>query len=100
MIAPVNGSTTSRVTEKAAMSSPTASRLTPKDRAYRGRIGETIPNPIMITNVPTTAARTSGMRRIARYRSSPGSLTAGSLRVRSAGPDSPSLARATPHTLR
>src|SRR4029453_4824695 len=96
MITPVNGSTTSLVREKAAMSTPTASRLTPKDRAYRGRIGETIPNPIMITNVPTTAARTSGIRRIARYRSPPGSLPAGSLRARSAGPDRRSLARPPP----
>jgi len=66
MIAPVNGSTASRVTEKAAMSTPTASRPTPKDRAYRGRMGETIPNPIMITNVPRTAARISGIRRMSR----------------------------------
>src|SRR5437773_1154668 len=92
MITPANGSVASRVTEKAAISTPTASRLTPKDRAYRGRMGDTIPNPIMITNVPTTAARISGIRRMSRYPSSPGSLTPGSLRARSPGPDRPALA--------
>src|SRR6266540_2453921 len=96
MITAVKGSTASLVTENAAMSTPTASRLTPKDRAYRGRIGETIPNPIMITNVPTTAARISGIRRMSRYPSSPGSFTAGSLRAWSPFPDHSSVARAPP----
>jgi hypothetical protein len=67
MIAPVNGSTASLVSENAAINTPTASRSTPSERAYRGRIGERMPKPTMMMNVPAREARTSGIRRMSRY---------------------------------
>ena len=75
MITPVNGSTASRVIEKAAMSTPTESSPTPKSRAYSGRMGARIPKPTMMMNVPAIEVRTSGMRRMSWNRSSPSALT-------------------------
>src|SRR6266568_685831 len=61
---PDTTSNSSRDTANIEMSSPAAPYPTPKDRAYRGRIGATIPYPSIITNTAPTATRTAGSARI------------------------------------